>query len=134
MKKSLYIGIDCGTNTGIAIWCSFAEKFYLLATLKIHEAMQLVLDNKHDLVQVRVEDARQVRFGTDPKKMKGAGSVCRDAKIWEDFLTDHKIPFLMLRPNPAITKWDAIRFNRQTGWQGKSTEHSRDAAMLVVGL
>lgn len=44
-KKSslLYaIGIDTGTNTGVAIWDCRAKKFALVQTMAIHEAVFLV--------------------------------------------------------------------------------------------
>src|SRR5574337_2378 len=46
-------------------------------------------------------------------------------------LTHHKIPFKALNPSAGATKWDAERFARVTGWKGRTSEHSRDAAVLV---
>lgn len=101
-------------------------------------AMIVVKDNAlfydNDIL-VRVEDARQAKYGRqkDAHRLRGAGSVMRDAKIWEDFLTREKIPFEMIRPRKGFTKWKADTFNRFTGWKGRSTSHGRDAAMLVYG-
>lgn len=134
-RAVICIGIDCGVNTGFAVWNSLSRIFIEIETLPIHKAMALVSFYAQTReIKVRVEDARQVRFKTDPVKLKGAGSVCRDAKIWEDFLTDKGIPFEMVRPNKRITNWTAEQFKVRTGYQGRTSTHARDAAMLVYGI
>ena len=130
-KPHYIFGIDAGTKTGLAIWDTKAKCFVEIKTVKIHTAFEIVSFYKEKGIKVVVEDARQVRYGTDKNKAQGAGSIKRDAKIWQDFLTDKGIPFEMRRPNKAITKWDAERFKRQTGWQGSTDTHRRDAALLV---
>lgn len=129
------IGIDIGVKTGIGTWDRKKKKIIEIKTLMIHRAMDYVKkmhDDGHKII-VRVEDAREVVYKTDPIKAQGAGSVKRDAKIWEDFLSDHGIPFEMVRPNKAITKWSKERFILQTGYTGITSSHGRDAAMLVIG-
>ena len=85
---------------------------------------------------VRIEDARQRRWlgNKGREALQGAGSIKRDATIWEDFLTDKKIPFEMVAPSRNSTKLSAEVFKRLTGWQGRTSEHSRDAAMLVFKM
>lgn len=135
MTHQFYIGIDCGKNTGFAIWDKKAHMFIQIDTLLIHEALIIVRDmffNGTPIFLV-IEDARKVRFGTDAIKAQGAGSVKRDATIWEDFCKDCGIPYKMVRPNKSIAKWDAERFRKHTGWSGRTSSHGRDAAMLVFG-
>lgn len=137
----IYIGIDTGVNTGVAVWDSDKKKFIEIQTLMIHQAMHLVgrwwtickVNAKG--VKVVFEDARLRKwYGFDAsKKMQGAGAVKRDAKIWEDFLTDLGIPFVTKHPLKGMTKLDADPFKRLTGWNGRTSHHSRDAAMLVFG-
>lgn len=129
------IGIDTGVNTGIAIWDVKKRQLCSVDSVKIHEAMETVawLKKIGSRIFVRVEDARQVRFGTDKHKAQGAGSVKRDCKIWEDFLTDLEIDFEMVRPQKARTKWDAEVFKKVTGWKERTSVHGRDAATLVIG-
>lgn len=136
MKQVIHIGIDAGTTTGVAAWDSAGKTFNEITSMQIHRAMDLVLryHRTGELACVRVEDARQVRFGTDKNKAQGAGSIKRDASIWEDFLKDYKIPFKMVRPQKPLTKWDAERFKRQTGYEGKTNSHSRDAALIVYNI
>jgi hypothetical protein len=136
------IGIDCGVSTGIGIWSRREKKLKGVATGMIHEAMNVVMSYR-DLYQhifVRVEDARQRTWIPNEKNIKervgrakGAGSVSRDAKIWEDFLTDNKIPFEMVAPKNNKTKMDADTFKKYTQWEEVTNEHGRDAAMLCFG-
>lgn len=136
-KYSLYVGIDAGTNTGLAIWNKDKKDFDLIATLKIHRALDKIreLHEEGNSLMVRVEDARLRKwFGSDEEaenKQQGAGSVKRDSKIWEDFLTDHGIPYEMVAPAANMTKLDKEHFIKLTKYTGLTSEHGRDAAMLV---
>lgn len=98
-------------------------------------------------VVVRVEDPRQrTWFGTERmsreqerKKLQGVGSVKRDASIWDDFLSDlcktkRNVKYEMVAPKRNVTKLTGESFKAITGWQSRTNEHNRDAAMLVYGL
>lgn len=125
------IGIDCGKNTGFAVWNNIAKKLYRVETMPIHRAMLEVLKCDPADVLIVVEDARQVRFKVAAVRAQGAGSVKRDASIWDDFLTDMGYRHIMARPNKRGTKWSADQFKLHTAWTGRTSEHARDAAMLV---
>lgn len=134
------IGIDSGTNTGLAIYERKEKKLVRVDTMKIHDAMLLIksLVDIGESIFVRVEDARQAVHGRnnsfDRNKLQGAGSIKRDAVIWEDYLTDLKVPFQMVRPKKAVTKLTPDVFQRITGWTSRTSSHSRDAAMMVWGI
>lgn len=135
----IYIGIDPGTHTGMAVWDSREGKFLSLDTLQIHQALVEVMLWKdkvgHDL-QVVFEDARQRTWfgkGNTNAKLQGAGSVKRDCSIWEDFCRDYGITFWAKPPIKGATKLTANYFKLISGWKGRTSEHSRDAAMLVIG-
>ena len=139
----IYIGIDTGVHTGIAVWDSEKRKFVYLDTLKIHEALQIVSSYAYKDVPlcVRFEDARQRKWIPFAKNMtgelgraQGAGYVKAHCQIWEDFLRDKDIPFEMIAPRRNVTKLSAEQFERITGYKGRTSEHARDAAMLVYGL
>ena len=135
------VGLDTGKHTGVAIWDTEKRAFDTIATLPIHEALLLVWSyrgNYHaDRVEVYFEDARQrtwfpkMTAAKDRARLQGAGSVKRDSTIWEDALTDWGIPFHAIAPKNNVTKMTAEYFRKITGWQGKTSEHARDAAMLV---
>ena len=139
----IYIGIDTGVHTGIAVWDSEKGEFVYLDTLKIHEALNIVSSYAYKDIPlcVRFEDARQRKWIPMSKNMtaelgraQGAGYVKAHCQIWEDFLRDKDIPFEMIAPRRNVTKLSAEQFGRITGYKGRTSEHARDAAMLVYGL
>jgi hypothetical protein len=138
MKKyRYYIGIDPGTKTGFALWDSQERKFITIETTDIHIAFEVInnLDEEIILSQTffRVEDARQRQwFGkAGTEQLQGAGSIKRDCKIWEDFLNDRKANYEMVAPKNNKTKLSSELFERMTKYKGRTSEHGRDAAMLV---
>lgn len=139
----IFIGIDTGVNTGIALWNATARAFELVECVKIHTAMQLVanLATEHGgRLEVRVEDARQRKWiktrgpREDRARLQGAGSVKRDCTIWEEYLIDLGVNYRMVPPKNNKTKLDAKQFRTWTGWSKQTNEHGRDAAMLVFGI
>lgn len=139
MKHRYYLGIDTGVNTGVAMWDKKDRRLKFVETMPIHKAMVLLMNmTDEDLadLHIRVEDARKRKwFGNSGKeKLQGAGSVKRDAKIWEDFLTDIGASFEMVAPKQNKTKLDADDFKKLTGWKERCSSHARDAAMLVFGI
>lgn len=143
-----YIGIDTGVNTGIAIWDNRKRSLLLVETTTIHKAMKVVAEYKEiaesesTKVVVRVEDPRQrTWFGTERmsreeerKRLQGVGSVKRDASIWDAFLEDLEVEYEMVAPKRNVTKLTQERFKAITGWEKRTNEHCRDAAMLIYGF
>ena len=127
----IYIGIDPGTKTGLAVWDSRLKKFLRVETTTILQAFAIVKGFGRDEIRIFIEDARQVKYKTSPEKAQGAGSVKRDCAIWEEFCTFEQLPCNFSRPNPRITKLPAYQFKRVTGWEGRTSSHARDAALLV---
>ena len=137
------IGIDPGKHTGLAVWDTDQRRFVSLSTVPIHAALRTVYQLAGESpggVRVYFEDARQ-RNWLPPSRtesdyrghLMGAGSVKRDSAIWEDALRDWGIPFEMVPPRGGMTKWTAASFARITGWEGRTSNHARDAALLVFG-
>ena len=140
MKVRYYIGIDPGTNTGLAIWDSELKKFNSIQTLKIHKAWELLKDRiDKESIFIHVEDARQIKLPqrfqkhTSKDQLQGIGSVKRDCSIWEDFLKDHGFAFTMSWNSKGIRKLDSDRFKVMTGYTDRTSSHGRDAAMIVFG-
>lgn len=140
MSKKIYIGIDTGSNTGIAIWSQEENKLIHVETVKIHRAMKIVEAHIEqygtEKIVVRFEDARLRKWygNSGREKLQGAGSVKRDAVIWQDFLAELGVENKAIAPANNTTKMSADQFKRITGWTGKTNEHGRDAAWLVYGI
>lgn len=137
----IFIGIDTGTHTGLAVWDSTAKELLVLKTLSITQAMAEVRETSEFFkaygteVRLYIEDARQRKwFGhTGRERLKGAGSVCRDARIWQDWCREQGLVCEMVAPHRNRTKLSDAQFRWLTGWCGRTSEHARDAAMLVYG-
>lgn len=139
----IWIGIDCGTHTGLAVWDGDLQTFTRIETVKLHQALTFVLHThltEPGGVSVVFEDARQRKWIPRERnlneyrgKLMGAGAVKRDAAIWEEFLIDYKIPYQAQPPRSGATKWSPDYFAKTSGWTGRTSEHSRDAALLVWG-
>lgn len=139
----IYIGIDTGRNTGFAVWNGHGS-FIELDTRPLHRALFDVRDYASTYgaedVTVYIEDARlrkwipQEANRSDYRgKLMGAGSVKRDASVWEDFCKDYGIRLVLVPPKNNRTKLSPEAFARITGYRGRTSEHARDAAMLVFG-
>jgi len=138
----IHIGIDTGRSTGFAVWDR--SNFIELDTRPLHRALFDVRDYAQcfgaDMVTVYIEDARLRTWIPREKSLaefkgraQGAGSVKRDASIWEEFCEDCGIRLVKVPPKYNTTKLSAEAFARITGYKGRTSEHARDAAMLVFG-
>ena len=131
-----HIGIDTGRHTGVAVWDTETRRLVAMETVTITKAMEIVLAYRNiGSVMLRIEDARQRKWygNTGRERLKGAGSVCRDATVWEDWCKEKGISCEFVAPRCNKTKMDKAQFKFTTKWIGKTSEHSRDAAMLVFG-
>lgn len=139
LKPKIFIGIDPGVKTGVAVWDTEGKKFRSILTLTILEAIELV-SNYHEVSQIMVivEDARLRKSdpGLTQEKAQGAGSVKRDCKIWEEFLTGEKIPHQLRKPNGKLNKLaeNKVLWQNNTKWSGNTSEHARCASMLVWNI
>ena len=139
MTAALIVGLDPGVRTGFAVWSRAEQRLTAIETLGITQAMTRIrtMADAGSLHSVRFEDARLRKwFGARGREaLQGAGSVKRDCSIWEEFLSGLVgVPFLPVSPHGKGAKLDAAAFQRLTGWQGRTSEHGRDAAMLILGL
>lgn len=137
------IGIDPGVNTGLAIWDTSTQDFVRLETDGIVTAMVELVEflryrGAMDNCEIFIEDARKRTYLPREKnlseyrgKLMGAGSVKRDCAIWEEFAIYYGIPIQFIPPRRGATKWPADYFARVTGWTGRTSNHARDAALLV---
>jgi len=143
---AILIGIDPGEYTGLAVWDTTAQCLRQVCTMPLHQALDEVrrwayaCDLAPAPVQFLVvfEDARQRTWFAPERnnaeyrgKLMGAGAAKRDARIWEEFLEAHHIRYQAIKPAAGRTKWAADYWARVTGWQGRTSEHARDAALLV---
>ena len=141
MKYDLIIGIDPGVRTGFAVWHKERQSFDTVCTMSIVQAMNTIVEamlRRGYKIQIRFEDARLRKwFGTaDREKLQGVGSIKRDSSIWAEFCDYHEIDCVAIPPaaQKGLTKMSAEQFQKMTGWTERTSEHARDAAMIVYQL
>ncbi len=133
--------IDPGVNTGFAV----VDNGYLtdVETYTFTEAQAWLLNciraykdpEKQGTctLELVIEDPRgqYVPFAQrEPQRIKGVGSVERDAKLWIEFAEFYDIPYRTVKPG-KYRKIDAKTFKQITGWTDRTSEHARAAAMMV---
>lgn len=136
------IGIDPGKNTGVAVWDCNQQTFTELKTLNFWDCYDYVLDQwaSADRLLVKVEDPRGNRPVFDrgqrgakrTKIAQNIGGVKKEAGLLIQGFQRFGIPTQGVVPKSK--KWSAQMFNRISGWEGQSNEHTRDAGRLVVGM
>lgn len=134
----ILIGIDTGVKTGFAY--SVNGEIQDIATETILSAQELVLkicnrSNKDDIpCIVCIEDVRQRKWvapNIGSERLQGIGSVKRDCSIWQEFCEHHNLRYLLIPPANIETKTKAAYFKSVTGYQGRTSEHGRDAGMMI---
>ena len=138
MTRRLVVGIDPGVTTGFALWDIDARKLKEVSSMGIVDAMLRVqlMHKAGSLYLVVYEDARlRTYFGAKGREaLQGAGSIKRDCSVWAEWLGMLGCAYKAVSPKVKGPKRDAEQFARLTGWSGRTNEHGRDAAMLVVGM
>ena len=140
-KPEIYIGIDPGTHTGVAVWNSREREFEYVLTMDEFEAKVFVMNilQAYEHVHVVVEDARKrKKFQGGPERLQGAGSVKRDSKQWEDTLKNFQktytgLTFKMVAPNGKTNKLAENKelTHKNLNIRGVTSIHARCAAFLV---
>ena len=157
---TIYLGIDPGKNTGFAVWMRKPKTqwFTEITTTDFHGAIekiqefQLVIAPQQDMRLVVVIEAANLNksvhpsllnmiTGTADEKLRrvlkiaqDVGGIRRECELLIGWCERQKITTIAAKPTAqSLTKLDAEKFNRLTGWTQRTNEHSRDAAMLVWG-
>jgi hypothetical protein len=137
---AICVGVDPGHHTGIAVWDTSTRQFIEIRTTGIVSAMDYLteLHKEKKIMLLVFEDARQrtwIPRERDIRQVKGramgAGSVKRDCSIWEEWCSARGIQFIASRPKTGMTKLTDAYFRGITGYDRRTNEHGRDAAMLV---
>ena len=116
-KPTLFIGLDAGAHTGVAVWDAEAERFAVLTTTTFWEAVDIVESYPAAEVVVVIEDPAQNKttFGHGtPRTLKAArrrekisrdvGQNQREARLLADGLVRRGYR-VRRRPRSSKTAW-----------------------------
>lgn len=129
--KRITIGIDPGVHTGIAV--AVDGVLEVVETRDFWRAVELVDSCRRLAFTLIIEDPRGQRVAPsqyNSARLRGVGSVERDAKLWIEYAEHYGIPYRAVKPG-KLRKIDAVTFAKLTGWTGRTSEHARAAAMMV---
>lgn len=130
------VGVDTGVKTGFAVMENgelqdVSTETILTAQARVLELLDCV---GPDELLVCIEDVRKRKWvgpRAGRERLQGIGSVKRDCSIWQEFCEHHNIKHLLIPPANIPTKLSAKRFKELTGWTKRTSEHSRDAGMMI---
>lgn len=151
----LYVGIDPGVNTGICIYNSDTKEIIKLLTLDFWDTITLftrLAEMQHyfcideEIITVIIENSalNKPTFskagGETARKMqkisRNVGSNQRESVLLIEGIRRMGFAVKEVRPSGKKgmkRKWSKEVFENITGWKKQSSQHSRDAAMLVFG-
>jgi hypothetical protein len=147
-----FIGIDAGVNTGFAVWDANASRFDKIITTTFWGAIN-ELQSEHmalagkriDVnttpgIAVYIENPNGnrptfARHGAYREKIsQNVGMNKRDAQLLIQYCMDNGMLFFPVTPGKhSMTKMKPDAFAKYTGYNGRTSSHGRDAAMLVFG-
>ena len=144
MKYDFKIGVDPGEKNGWAIFDKENNKLKEMGTMNFWELIEAIdAINFNNSILIVIEDSSQnsPTFSKHYRKKsllvrdkisQNVGENKRTAKLLIEYCQRNNIPYRAVKPTKnSLTKVSKEWFNKQTGWTGRSSEHARDAALLV---
>ena len=134
-----YLGVDPGKKMGLALWIPSAEDLTLPVAMSFYDALAWAVANADPCSTVCcVEDPTQNkpvfnRGVTGRKNLRIAQNVGQN-KAYAELTIKGLLRrgFFVRRIRPTSAKWDRKTLKRMTGYTGRSSQHARDAAKMVV--
>ncbi len=144
-----YLGIDAGVKTGYAIWNAELKKITEYGETTFWGIIEMIASAKKRAdVAIIIEDPSQNKpvFDKDVKKdifnpgkyhrkrekiAQNIGSNKREATLIIEYCEKYNIPYEAVRP--TTKKWDQALFKSATKIKDKVSQHTMDAAKLIVG-
>jgi hypothetical protein len=153
------IGIDGGEHTGFAVWHSGKKAFIELSTVTFWDAIEQIKKYQFSCgqtinLEVHIEDVESNKavFGPEntynstkadhsgkvravAKQGINVGKVMDKSNLMIDFCERAGIKVVKRKPTSgSMTKLDKTAFERITKVKTRTSQHVRDAALLVYGI
>ncbi len=148
-----WIGIDPGVDIGVAVWNSEIKIFEELVTYrnnfnKFRQYMSRCEDGRSQIKVVleatykknHIWETPDRPLPTSRKKILELLRIARNVGMnqgsaWEikHLLEYLNLPHIEVVQGSSPTKMEEDYFRKISKWKKRSSEHSRDAAMLVIG-
>ncbi|MGA6877478.1 hypothetical protein [Acinetobacter sp. AND/436] len=135
----LIIGIDPDLEkSGVAV---LKDGSLRVCNMSFYDLSQYFEVNKSEIKKVVIEAGwlnkkSNFRFGhsksAGEKIAKNVGENHATGKLLAEMAKECGLAVVLVKP--TRTKLKAEDFNRITGWQGRTNQEQRDAAMLIIGM
>lgn len=135
----IWIGIDPGANTGVAVWDGDEKKFVMLKSITPAELYIWIVQNESfwKSAKVIIEDPYTwkpfIAGKNNTAKLQGVGMLKARYTDIVNLLDNLSIPYIKNSLHKTKKKVSALTFTKITGYTKATNEHSRDAAMMVYG-
>ncbi|OZC04030.1 hypothetical protein BSZ36_14180 [Rubricoccus marinus] len=146
--RVLYLGIDPGTTTGLALADGADGRLVSVASAgplaTVRHLDALAREHAAGAVLVRgvwIEDSRPLPIyarnrnanrGERDRIARAVGHTDLLTGFYADLCASHGWAVALVEPK-RVAKWDADTLRRLAGWEARTNEHGRDAARLVFG-
>ncbi len=142
----IYIGIDPGKHCGIATWNRDTRRLLELDTYEFWSVIAMIEANKHRAFTRYIIERPSTnkpswhktgnRF-VDDRISQNIGANKLYAELIIEYMERSCVSFEAVPPirHGFAKQWkkDSVLFKKHTGYVGRTSEHSRDAAGLVYG-
>lgn len=136
----IYVGIDPGVNTGVAVWNPTTKKFDQMLTLDFWQTLSFIEKNNHKDVFFVLENPDLIKpmYGKkssiQKKEVRDAinqriGKNKAMALLYLEYLEIQGANYISIKP--VSKKKNKSVFQKITGYSQRTNQHVRDAGMLV---
>jgi hypothetical protein len=138
-----FIGLDCGVNTGVAVWDSFERKLttfktdfwgcvdYINKLTASKEVFKVIIENPA-LNKPTFRKKGAYGMAVYNKISQNVGSVKRESTLLIEYFERNKIHYEQVCP--MTHKWSHDYYKSITGLTKRVSQHERDASKYVWGL
>lgn len=141
----ILIGIDPGKHTGVAFWDKSERQLLSVYTTDFWGIITILQKVDKSKVRVHIENPAFIkptfkRGGKLSEAVKNSisqkvGMNKEHGKLIIEFCKRNKIECIPMKPKKEnLSKMPEEKFKKYTGWKGVTSQHARDAAMLVYGF
>lgn len=153
-KSKVYIAIDAGATTGCAIYdgqlklCSgsfwhivYKMEAYIYDDLKVNQIdFHIYIENPN---KNKITFRRNTHIQINDRKSQNVGMNKRDAQLWIEWCKFNNLPHTEIKPLRkkvnGLYIWKGIdgkithdEFIKLTAYKGKTNQHERDAALILL--